>query len=121
MRCRGIRGATTVESNTREHILEATKELLRLIIEANNLDKDDVASVFFTTTEDLNAEFPAMAARQMGWTDVPLLCTREINVPGSVRKCLRILILVNTEKPPQELAHVYIKGAKNLRTAIETR
>ena len=120
MHCRGIRGATTVETNTREHILEATKELLGLIIEANRLDKDDVATVFFTTTADLNAEFPAMAARQMGWTDVPLLCTREINVPGSVRKCLRILILVNTEKSPQELAHVYIKGAKNLRTAIET-
>lgn len=121
MRCRGIRGATTVESNTGKDILEASKELLRQVSEANKLDKNEIASVIFTTTEDLNAEFPAMAARQMGWTDVPLLCAREINVPGSLPKCLRILILVNTEKTPQELVHVYIKGAKDLRNAIETK
>ncbi len=121
MRCRGIRGATTVENNTGKEILEATKELLGLLIDANRIDKNEVASAIFTTTEDLNAEFPAMAARQMGWTDVPLMCGREINVPGSLKKCLRILVLMNTEKSAQEMAHVYIKGAKDLRSAIEAR
>lgn len=121
MRCRGIRGATTVENNTGKEILEATKELLGLLIDANHIDKNEVASTIFTTTEDLNAEFPAMAARQMGWTHVPLMCGREINVPGSLKKCLRILILINTEKSAQEVVHVYIKGAKDLRNAIEAR
>lgn len=121
MRCRGIRGATTVENNTGKEIIEATRELLGLLIDANQIDKNEVASAIFTTTEDLNAEFPAMAARQMGWTDVPLMCGREINVPGSLKKCLRILILINTEKSAQEVAHVYIKGAKDLRNAIEAR
>ncbi|MDP2720124.1 MAG: chorismate mutase [Dehalococcoidia bacterium] len=120
MRCRGIRGATTVERNTREDILEATKELLGMLIESNDLRSDDVATVFFTTTSDLNAEFPAMAARQMGWTDVSLLCGQEIPVPGSVPMCIRILILVNTDKTSQELNHVYIKGAKNLRSSVST-
>ncbi|MBI4331332.1 MAG: chorismate mutase [Chloroflexi bacterium] len=121
MRCRGIRGATTVESNTGKEILEATKELLRLMIDANSLDKNEIAIAVFTTTEDLNAEFPAMAARQIGWTEVPLLCAREINVPGSLKKCLRILLLVNTEKSPAEIVHIYVKGAKDLRNAIETK
>ncbi len=121
MRCRGIRGATTVEENTGKEILAACKELLTLLIDSNKLDKNDVAFGIFTTTEDLNAEFPAMAARQLGWTEVPLLCSREIPVPGSLKKCLRILLMVNTEKSAQEIVHVYIKGARDLRSAIDTK
>jgi chorismate mutase len=115
MRCRGIRGATTVEENTKEAILRATKELLAKLIEANGIDAEEVAYAFFTTTSDLNAEFPALAAREMGWTQAALLCSHEMNVPGSLVKCIRILILYNTERSAGEIVHVYIKGAKNLR------
>ncbi len=113
--CRGIRGATTVAANTPEAILEATRELLLLLIDANNLDSADIASVIFTTTPDLDAEFPALAARQLGWHDVALLCGHEMNVPGAVSKCIRILIHWNTPKSQDEIKHVYIKGAHNLR------
>jgi len=115
MWCRGIRGATSVATNTKEEILVATKELLHKLIEANHLEKEAVACVFLTTTTDLNAEFPALAARQLGWTDVALLCAQEIDVPGSFRKCIRILILYNTEKRADELVHVYIRGTEVLR------
>ena len=115
MYCRGIRGATTVERNDRDEILAATKELLLLLIEKNQLHADDVASAIFTLTEDLNAEFPALAARTLGWTEVALMCTREIPVPGSLNKCIRILLHVNTERSAAEIQHVYINGAVNLR------
>jgi chorismate mutase len=115
VRCRGIRGATTVDANTPEAILEATTELLTELVRANDFDVEDVASAFFTTTPDLNAEFPAVAARNLGWTDVALMCGHEMSVPGSLPQCLRILLHVNTEKSPQELAHVYLRGAKVLR------
>ena len=116
MWCRGIRGATTVEDNTREDILAATEELLQKMIEANDLQAEDIAYAYFTTTPDLNAEFPAVAARQLGWTNVALLCGHEMNVVGSLSKCLRVLVLVNTEKSADEIVHVYIKGAENLRS-----
>jgi len=119
MRCRGIRGAITVEENSREAILQATKELLREIVAANNIDKEDVAFILFTTTPDLNAEFPAAAAREMGWTDVALLCGHEMNVPGSLPRCLRILMLVNTEKKAEEIIHIYLKGARVLKRGQE--
>lgn len=115
MYCRGIRGATTVERNDRDEILAATKELLQLLIEKNQLHADDVASAIFTLTEDLDAEFPALAARTLGWTEVALMCTREIPVPGSLNKCIRILLHVNTERSAAEIQHVYINGAVNLR------
>ena len=115
MRCRGIRGATTVEANTPEAILEATTELLVELMRANDLQVADVASAFFTTTRDLNAEFPAVAANRLGWTDVALLCGHEMDVPGSLARCLRILLHVNTEKEPQELVHIYLRGAQVLR------
>jgi len=115
MRCRGIRGATTVEGNTPEAILEATTELLGEMMRANDLRVDDVASAFFTTTPDLNAEFPAVAARRLGWNDVALLCAHEMDVPGSLAMCLRILLHVNTEKEVHELVHVYLRGATALR------
>ncbi len=115
MPCRGVRGATTAEANTREEILRATRQLLALMIRLNEIDPNDVASAIFTTTPDLNAEFPALAARQLGWLDVPLLCAHEMMVPGSLPRCIRILLHWNTEKSASEITHVYIKGAASLR------
>ena len=114
--CRGIRGATTVDENTQKAIVQATGELLGELVKANDLDSDRVAAAFFTTTADLNAEFPAVAARQMGWTQVALMCSHEIAVPDGLSKCVRVLILVNTEKGPEELVHVYLKEARGLRS-----
>ena len=114
--CRGIRGATTVEANTREAILEGTREMLMQIIVANGLAVEDVGSAIFTTTPDLNAEFPAVAARELGWHDVALMCGHEMSVPGALQKCVRVLIHWNTPKLQHEIVHVYIKGAVNLRT-----
>ena len=96
MYCRGIRGATTVEHNEREEILAVTKELLELLISRNELRAEEIASAIFTVTEDLDAEFPALAARHLGWTEVALLCAREIPVPNSLEKCIRVLLHVNT-------------------------
>ena len=115
IRCRGLRGATTVEANAREAILEATAELLAELMRANDLQIEDVASALFTTTRDLTAEFPAVAANRMGFSDTALLCGHEMDVPGSLPMCLRILLHVNTEKAPHELVHVYLRGAKALR------
>lgn len=113
--CRGVRGATTVEANDREQILHATRQLLALMIRRNGIRAEDVAAVTFTTTQDLNAEFPALAARQLGWTDVALLCTHEISVPGSLPRCVRIMVMWNTTRSQQEITHVYIRGAEGLR------
>ncbi|MCC6383313.1 MAG: chorismate mutase [Dehalococcoidia bacterium] len=115
MPVRGIRGATTVSKNTKEDILDATRELLAAMVEANDVDPLDVASGWFTTTPDVNAEFPAVAARQMGWTFVPLMCGHEMKVPGSLPLCVRILLHVNTDKGAHDIHHVYIRGARALR------
>lgn len=115
MPCRGVRGATTAEANTRDEILRATRQLLALMIRLNGIDPADVASAIFTTTPDLNAEFPALAARQLGWLDVALICAHEMNVPGALPRCIRVLVHWNTEKPASEIVHVYIKGAASLR------
>jgi chorismate mutase len=115
MVCRGVRGATTVEFNSRDEILEETRKLLALMIRFNEIASEDVASATFTVTRDLDAEFPALAARQLGWRDVPLLCSYEVNVPGSLQKCIRILITWNTKKTQQEITHVYLGGAQKLR------
>lgn len=115
MMVRGIRGATSVTENTREAILEATAELLDAIVEANDIDRGHVASAFFTTTQDLNAEYPAVAARAAGWTDIPLLCGHEMNVPGGLPRCLRLLIHVNTDRALSEINHVYLREAVRLR------
>ena len=112
---RGVRGATTAEANTREAILAATSELLQLMIEANKIEADDVASAIFTTTIDLNADYPALAARALGWHDVALLCMHEMNVPHGLKQCIRILLHWNTEVAAREVRHVYVKGAINLR------
>jgi chorismate mutase len=115
MPCRGVRGATTVENDTREEILAATRQLLALVIRLNGIEPADVGSVIFSTTTDLNAEFPALAARQLGWVDTALLCTHELDVPGSLRKCIRVLVHWNTDKPATEIHHVYIRDAVRLR------
>ena len=112
---RGVRGATTAEANTREAILTATHELLRLMIEANQIQPEDVASAIFTTTIDLNADYPALAARALGWHDVALLCMHEMNVPHGLKHCIRILLHWNTDVAAQHVKHVYINGAVHLR------
>ena len=113
--CRGIRGATTVEENSAEAILTATRELLYIIIRANGIEQEDVASAIFTTTLDIDATYPALAARQLGWYDAALLCGHEMRVPGSVTRCIRILVHWNTSKKPGDIVHVYLRRAKDLR------
>jgi chorismate mutase len=115
MWCRGVRGATTVDANSREDILTATRQLLALMIRLNGIEGQDVCSAVFSLTRDLDAEFPALAARQLGWLDVPLLCTYEVDVPGSLRRCVRVLVHWNTDKPQDAIRHVYIKDAQRLR------
>lgn len=115
MFCRGIRGATTVERNDRDEIVSATQELLHLLIHQNALHIEDITSAIFSMTEDLDAAFPAIAARLLGWTDVPLFCTREIPVPTSLSRCIRVLLHVNTTRSLAEIQHVYLRDAVNLR------
>jgi chorismate mutase len=115
IRCRGLRGATTCAENTRDSILEATREMLQLLITANDLHPDDIASAIFSTTPDLNAEFPAVAARELGWLDTALLCSHEMAVPGSLERCIRVLVHWNTSRSASEVVHIYLHGAKNLR------
>ena len=113
---RGIRGATTADTNSQEAILEATKELLGRLVEANDIEVDDVAAAYFTATADLDAEFPPVAARQIGWTGTALLTAREMNVAGDAERCIRVLLLVNTDKSLEEIEFVYLKGASKLRS-----
>jgi len=116
--CRGVRGATTAASNDRDIILDATRDLLGKIAEANGIEPDDIASILFTMTVDLNAEYPALAARQMGWTSVPLLCAQEIARPGSLPHTIRVLIHWNTAVSQQAVRHVYTNGAEVLRPDV---
>lgn len=113
--CRGVRGAITVDANERDAILAATRQLLALMIRRNGIEPVDVASATFTLTRDLDAEFPALAARQLGWIDVPLLCGYEVAVPGSLPHCIRVLIHWNTIQRQNEIHHVYMRGAEVLR------
>ncbi len=115
MPCLGVRGATTCEENSSESILKASRELLALMIRQNGIQAEEVASAIFSTTRDLDAEFPALAARQLGWWDVALMCVNELDVPGSLRRCIRILLHWNTDKPADKIVHVYIKEAVKLR------
>ena len=116
MTIRGIRGATTVTSDNPDLILQATCELLETILYENDgIQLDDIASAFFTTTEDIASAYPALAARQMGWDQVPMMCAREIPVPGSLPLCIRVLIHWNTDKEQNEIHHVYLRDAVKLR------
>lgn len=115
MPLRGIRGAITVKNNAKEEIISATKELLQKIFKANRFRVEEVASILFSVTKDLDAEFPAVAARELGWKDTPLLCTYEIDVQGSLPRCIRVLLHVNSDKKQKEMKHVYLKEAVKLR------
>lgn len=115
MVCRGVRGAITVQSNSREEILRETRRLLALIIRLNGIEAEDVASAIFTTTRDVNAEYPALAARQLGWLDAALLCGHEMEVPNGLPHCIRILVHWNTTKKPHEIQHIYLGEAVRLR------
>jgi chorismate mutase len=122
MRFRGVRGAITVEANTEQAILDATYELLKEMVRANEVDPDDIAGVMFTVTPDLNAAFPAEAGRRLpGWTHVPLMCAQEVPVPGALSRCVRILMLVNTTRTATEVRHVYLHGAERLRPDLTPR
>jgi chorismate mutase len=115
VRCRGVRAATTVQNDDRDEILHATRQMLALLIRRNQIDTADIASAVFTVTQDITAEFPALAARQLGWSEVPLLCGYEISVPGSLPRCIRVLLHWNTSKTASEIHHVYLHGAEKLR------
>ncbi|MCX7715019.1 MAG: chorismate mutase [Clostridia bacterium] len=112
---RAIRGAITVENNDRDEILSATVEMLKKMIEENNLKIEDMISIIFTLTPDLNAVFPAVAAREMGIVDVPLMCMSEIDIEGALPKCVRIMLYINSEKSLKEIKHVYLRKATVLR------
>jgi chorismate mutase len=118
MAVRAVRGATQVDEDDREQVLAATTELLTAILERNGLASGDLISVVFTATPDLHSEFPAYAARQMGITDVPLLCAAEIDVPGAMPRVLRLLAHVETDRARSDLRHVYLRGAAGLRTDL---
>lgn len=115
MWCRGVRGATTADANTSEEILKATRQLLALMIRLNGIRKEDVASAIFSTDHDMDDEFPAMAARQLGWLEVAMMSSIELDVPKSLRLCIRVLVHWNTDKRADEIVHVYLKQASILR------
>ena len=121
MPVRGIRGATSAAADTREEILQATRELLGEMLRANGIvEFDEIASILFTTTTDLTATFPAEAARELGMNFVPLLCASEIDVPGRLPRCVRVLLQLNTEKPAREMVHLYLREAKALRPDMQS-
>ena len=121
MHIRGIRGATTVDDNSEQAIVDATRELLVRMADANNVEPDEIAAIVFTATPDLTAAFPAEAARQLRWTAVPLLSATEIAVPGALPRCIRVLILWNTARAQEEIVHVYLRGAQGLRPDLTGR
>lgn len=114
-RCRALRGAITVEENSAEKIVQATRELLSQMVQANEVDTEDLVSIIFTLTKDLDAVFPAVAARSFGWNQIPLLCCQEVEVPDSMPRCIRVLMHINTEKTAQDLKHIYLRQAVDLR------
>jgi chorismate mutase len=124
MPVRGIRGATTVTANTEEAITEATDELLRELTLQNDLDVTEICFAYFTTTHDLTAEYPAYAARRLGWLDVPLLCGHDMDVmlpnPRGVRMCIRALLLYNTPRPQSAMRFAYLRGASAIKTDLDS-
>ncbi len=118
MAVRAIRGATQVDADDRDQVLAATRELVSAVMERNGLVHDDVISILFTATPDLRSEFPALAARELGFGDVPLMCATEIDVPHAMPRVLRLMAHVETDKPRSEVQHVYLRGAVALRRDI---
>ena len=121
MAVRGIRGAITADANTVEAICSATQELVRALVERNKLDVSELASAWFTLTPDLDAAFPAYAARAVGWIDVPLVCATEIPVPDALQRVIRVLLHYNTSLPQSAMHHVYLRGAEALRQDLVLR
>jgi chorismate mutase len=123
MPVRGIRGATTADANTAEAIVDATRELLLVLVERNRIDPEEIAFCYLTTTPDLDAEFPALAARQLGWVEVPLLCGHDMNVrppnPRGVPRCIRVVILYNTDRAQQDMRHAYLRGAVAIKADLD--
>lgn len=115
---RGIRGATTIEQDTPEDVIEATGELLQEIVVRNRVEPDQIAAVIFTITPDICSEFPAVAARRMGWNYVPLLCFQEMEVKGAIPRCIRVLVLWNTGMSQEDIRHVYLRRASSLRADL---
>jgi len=121
MAVRGVRGATSVPADTREGVLEATRELLQEVLRANQIAEfDEIVSILFTTTPDLTSTFPAEAARELGMSQVPLLCASEIAVPDRMPRCVRLLMHLNTDKPSKAIVHVYLREARALRPDIHS-
>jgi chorismate mutase len=121
MPIRGVRGATIAKKNAKAEILAATRELLEKMIDSNpGMAPEDLASVLFTVTEDINAVFPAQAAREIGWSQVPLICAREIPVPDGIEMCIRVLIHWNTERSQTEIKHIYLGESSNLRPDLSS-
>jgi chorismate mutase len=116
MAVRGIRGATTVKTDASDMVLAATRELLEAIVVANGVRADDIASIIFTVTPDLKSEYPARAARLMGWNDVALLGATEVDVATGLKRCIRVLLLINTDRAASAIKHIYLREAKALRT-----
>lgn len=117
-RVRALRGATTLDVDEREHLLERTQELIAALFARNELDEDDLVSIVFTATDDVHSAYPAEAAREAGITHVPLLCARELDIDGGISRCIRILVHAYTTATPRELRHVYLHEARQLRTDL---
>ncbi|MCA1023288.1 chorismate mutase [Halobacillus litoralis] len=118
---RGIRGATTVENNEQDEIISRSLEMMHAIIKANQLEAEDIVSVYFTVTEDVTDTFPAKSLRQIdGWTYVPVMCMKEIPVPGSLKKCIRVMVTARTDKKQSEIQHVYHHQAVQLRPDLKS-
>ena len=117
-RVRALRGATTLDRDEREHLLERTQELIHTLFERNGLDEDDLVSIVFTATGDVHSAYPAEAAREAGITHVPLLCARELEIDGGIARCIRLLVHAYTDRPVREMRHVYLHEARQLRTDL---
>jgi len=117
-RVRAIRGATTVERDTRDEVIERTKELVRAVVERNGLEPADLVSILFTATDDVHSAFPAEAAREAGFTHVPLMCARELDIENGIARCIRVMVHVYTSRAPEDLRHPYLHGARQLRTDL---
>lgn len=118
IRVRAIRGATTVEHDTRDEVIARTKELVNAVVERNGLAPDDLISILFTATDDIRSAFPAEAAREAGFTHVPLMCARELDIVDGIERCIRVMVHVETSADPMSLRHPYLHGARQLRTDL---